>query len=245
MPRLRELPILLPKELLGHGRIVILPGQYLDEETGLAYNYYRDYDPAVGRYVQSDPIGLNGGLNPYLYANGNPLAYADPYGLWAIGDPLPQGVVDAVTGFGDGVSRALTLGFYSTSDYREWRGIDGGVDSCSAWYKGGSYTGYAWGAGTFWTAGLYGGANSVFWSGAGNLQRAANLGRSLESTPIGWVMNRFGERVPYWMWKAASATYAGNVRGTAIKVGAQAGNLWRAIEAPILNWRNIPIVVVP
>jgi RHS repeat-associated protein len=57
------------------------PGQYFDEETGLHYNYYRHYWPHAGRYVQHDPIGLEGGLNPYLYANGNPLRYTDPYGL--------------------------------------------------------------------------------------------------------------------------------------------------------------------
>jgi RHS repeat-associated protein len=39
-----------------------LPGQYYDAETGLHYNYFRDYDPGVGRYVESDPIGLQGGL---------------------------------------------------------------------------------------------------------------------------------------------------------------------------------------
>jgi RHS repeat-associated protein len=57
------------------------PGQVYDGHTGLHYNYFRDYDAVTGRYVQSDPIGLAGGLNTYLYANGNPLRYVDPDGL--------------------------------------------------------------------------------------------------------------------------------------------------------------------
>jgi len=44
------------------------------------YNYFRDYDPATGRYVQSDPIGLDGGANPYIYAYDDPLRFADPTG---------------------------------------------------------------------------------------------------------------------------------------------------------------------
>jgi RHS repeat-associated protein len=45
------------------------------------YNYMRDYDPAVGRYVESDPIGLGGGSNTYAYAHASPSMNIDPHGL--------------------------------------------------------------------------------------------------------------------------------------------------------------------
>jgi RHS repeat-associated protein len=60
---------------------VRFPGQYHDQETGLHYNYFRYYDPSVGRYITSDPIGLDGGINPYLYAEASPIIFVDPFGL--------------------------------------------------------------------------------------------------------------------------------------------------------------------
>lgn len=52
-----------------------------DEGAVFVYNYHRTYDPSTGRYLESDPIGLNGGLNTYGYVSGNPLSWTDSLGL--------------------------------------------------------------------------------------------------------------------------------------------------------------------
>jgi RHS repeat-associated protein len=57
------------------------PGQYYDEESGLHYNWNRYYDPFLGRYIQSDPLGLDAGINLFVYANNRPLTVIDPKGL--------------------------------------------------------------------------------------------------------------------------------------------------------------------
>lgn len=58
------------------------PGQLWDADTALHYNYFRDYDPAVGRYVESDPIGLDGGVSTFAYGGENPITNTDPLGLF-------------------------------------------------------------------------------------------------------------------------------------------------------------------
>jgi RHS repeat-associated protein len=57
-----------------------LPGQYHDAESGLHYNYHRYYDPTIGRYLRADPIGLEGGVNLFIYTLNNPINLVDIYG---------------------------------------------------------------------------------------------------------------------------------------------------------------------
>ena len=125
-----------------------LPGQYFDAETGLHYNVHRYYSAETGRYISSDPAGLDGGLNHYVYGQASPSNFIDPYGLrsfpesegavehlfggiyWLTDGWNPSdGLVNGVAGFGD------SLSFGATSWIRDQWGIDGGVDKCSDAYK--------------------------------------------------------------------------------------------------------------
>ncbi|MGA8026598.1 MAG: chitobiase/beta-hexosaminidase C-terminal domain-containing protein [Bryobacteraceae bacterium] len=60
-----------------------MPGQHYDFETGFHHNGFRDYMPNLGRYLESDPIGLAGGVNPFLYVDANPVNSFDPLGLYS------------------------------------------------------------------------------------------------------------------------------------------------------------------
>lgn len=82
-----------------------LPGQRYDSASGINYNYFRNYEPATGRYVESDPIGLRAGASTYSYVYGKPLLLQDPFGLWAgIDDAIFAGGGALVGLAGQGIS---------------------------------------------------------------------------------------------------------------------------------------------
>jgi RHS repeat-associated protein len=67
-----------------------LPGQYYDPETGMNHNGFRDYSGATTRYVESDPIGLGGGINTFQYVGGNPYKHTDRKGLQMAPEAEPE-----------------------------------------------------------------------------------------------------------------------------------------------------------
>jgi len=76
-----------------------LPGQYLDHETGLHYNYFRDYHRGIGRYVEPDPIGLRGGINMYAYCMNNPVNMTDPSGQFGFAGVVIGTISGGIAGF--------------------------------------------------------------------------------------------------------------------------------------------------
>jgi RHS repeat-associated protein len=100
------------------------PGQYFDKESNLHYNYFRSYDSRTGRYSQSDPIGLDGGWNRFVYADGDGINSFDPYGLAACQVTFPNMPIDTGLGFSSanlgGHGGILTYDSKGATQYHEY-----------------------------------------------------------------------------------------------------------------------------
>ena len=113
------------------------PGQYRDDESGLHYNQFRDYEPTLGRYIQSDPIGQSGGLNTYVYTVNNPVLYSDALGLHPsllpemMSGEIPSGGYRMTMGvFGCGIGCASFMNTDTETQLSMEATLGGGVTVC-------------------------------------------------------------------------------------------------------------------
>ncbi|MBX3590447.1 MAG: DUF2235 domain-containing protein [Burkholderiaceae bacterium] len=112
-----------------------LDGQYFDSETGLHDNVLRTYDPDAGRYLEPDPLGLAAGLDPFGYADGNPLVATDPLGLILFAF---DGTGNGATGLnGDDVSNVRKF-FEQYEDPAKWYMAGVGRDDLDSGIAGGA-----------------------------------------------------------------------------------------------------------
>jgi len=212
----------------------IFTSREFDVETELYFYRARYYDYSTGRFLQQDPIGINGSINLYSYVDDNPIHIIDPLGL-----DIVDSAANVAAGFGDIVSFGLTNWIRNVAG---WNDV---VDKCSFGYSAGKWAGYLHGV-AFSGAGLLsGGARTVLWSGgetARNAARAAG-GRLLEDTAGGRLLNLVNDNlvtVPQGVWKGASAVFSANAKGE-VQVfvnEARAGGVFNTVERPILDLIN-------
>ena len=96
------------------------PGQIYMSETGLNYNYHRDFDPTAGRYIESDPVGLRAGVNTYAFVLANPLSVTDPSGLSSVIYNRSAGTVTIVDGAGQAVGTFPAANNAATGSRGPW-----------------------------------------------------------------------------------------------------------------------------
>ncbi|MET0936862.1 MAG: RHS repeat-associated core domain-containing protein, partial [Luteibacter sp.] len=168
------------------------------------YNYYRDYDAVTGRYVQADPIGLAGGMNPYLYANGSPLRYSDPTGQ------IPPQAITAAIGAAAGAlgdTGAQVYGMYRSGWCKKFNWRELGISTLAGAVSGGALP----------IASKYGGvAGVVLVGGVTNLAVfGANGGSVRDTKGVAWAVGtgvlggtiggKFARRTRYGMGGTAAS----------------------------------------
>ncbi len=190
------------------------PGQYYDAETSAWNNGFRDYKSALGRYVESDPIGLDGGVNTYAYAGGDPINSMDPSGLICISDNAAK-VIGAAAG--GGVTGALTAA--ANLKGSPWGVLAGGV--------AGAGFGAATQALSNWMAGAAPGNDSAaagIAAAAGSIvQDQGNVGGAVANGLIAYAGDKMGFHAGVGMMMTSrSITYIGaaTIANRGLGVGA-------------------------
>lgn len=218
-------------------------GQYFDGETGLHYNWRRFYDPDIGSYITTDPIGFAGGMNWYLYGSGNPVNAIDPTGECFVAGAAVGALTSAIFSAG---SQYYSQGCINWSEL----GRDAAI---------GAALGLTCGIGS---AALTGSnviksaqRTRVFWSGQGARRAAeawakANGGVTLEMTLPGKLLDRITNKYTYPvlrpLWNLASRNFARGadkaVRVFQNEVMLNIKAVWGTIEYPVLKKRGTEII---
>jgi len=155
------------------------PGQLFDGEGTLNQNANRYYSYWHGRYTQPDPIGLSGGVNPYVYTGNNPVGRIDPSGLYDVND-FTIDSLQALAGFSD----TVTLG---GSSYARQALRTDYADTCSASYGSGEVAGYLTGGA--------GAVRAVFSKATQSTIHAAGSLTAKEAEEIQAIANRYNTQI--------------------------------------------------
>jgi RHS repeat-associated protein len=222
-------------------------GREYDAETGLYYYRARYYSPALGRFLQRDPVGYTAGINLYTYCANNPINFMDPRGLdkekpwweklweWYLyesvlpgpwGQPMSEWGPYGPTAWGDPLKYTEAAGGWCMWAER----LALGLSAISALIA----PALAYGLSAGWSSVLYSGPGA-------NIAAAASSGIPIFETKIGSFLNWFSNSVvelPQVVWDATSAIYASEARGTVqvfLTEGVKLTDTFFRVEAPIVE----------